>query len=65
MEYRVVLIKSKEGFAVSCPALKGCHSQGNSKEEALDNIRTAIQEWLASEEDEKQLFSVTEEIVVV
>jgi predicted RNase H-like HicB family nuclease len=49
MEYRVTLIESDEGFAVSCPALKGCHSQGVTKEDALDNIRDAIQEWLAAE----------------
>jgi predicted RNase H-like HicB family nuclease len=46
MKYRVTLIQSEEGFSVSCPALKGCHSQGRTKEEALENIRIAILEWL-------------------
>lgn len=50
MEYRVVLIESDEGYAVSCPALKGCHSQGATREEALENIRDAITEWLEAEE---------------
>ncbi len=45
MKYRVVLIRSDEGYAVSCPALRGCHSQGETKEEALENIREAIREW--------------------
>ena len=63
--YRVVLIESDEGFSVSCPALKGCHSQGNTREEALENVRDAIREWLASEDDEKSTFSVTEEEVTV
>ncbi len=49
MKYRVILIESDEGFSVSCPALKGCHSEGQSKEEALENIRIAIQEWLEIE----------------
>jgi len=44
MEYRVILIESEEGFAVSCPALRGCHSQGRTKEEALENIHAAIRE---------------------
>jgi predicted RNase H-like HicB family nuclease len=47
MRYRVVLIESEEGFAVSCPGLPGCWSQGTTEEEALDNIRSAITEYLA------------------
>jgi predicted RNase H-like HicB family nuclease len=41
MQYPVMIIESKEGFAVSCPALPGCHSQGAIREEALANIREA------------------------
>lgn len=48
MKYRVVLVESEEGFAVSCPALRGCHSQGTTMEEALENIKAAIREWLAA-----------------
>ena len=55
MKYRVVLIESEDGFAVSCPALKGCHSQGRTREEALGNIREAIREWLDAEGAEKAL----------
>ncbi len=65
MNYRVVLIESDEGFSVSCPALKGCHSQGKTKTEALENIRDAICEWLAAEDAEKSVFSITEEEVTV
>jgi len=46
MRYPVVLIQSEEGFAVSCSALPGCHSQGATQEEALENIREAITLWL-------------------
>jgi predicted RNase H-like HicB family nuclease len=46
MTYRVVLIPSEEGFAVSCPGLPGCWSQGATEQEALDNIRDAIREYL-------------------
>ena len=45
-EYSVVLKKSDEGYAVGCPALPGCWSQGRTEQEALDNIRVAIQEYL-------------------
>ena len=62
-DYRVVLIESEEGFAVSCPALRGCHSQGETREEALENIRDAIREWLEAEGEDASIFGVTEETV--
>ncbi|MGA2619633.1 MAG: type II toxin-antitoxin system HicB family antitoxin [Thermoguttaceae bacterium] len=65
MKYRVVLIESDEGFSVSCPALPGCFSQGNTRAEALENIRIAIREWLDAEEAEKEHFRVTEEEVII
>jgi predicted RNase H-like HicB family nuclease len=46
MTYRVLLIETEEGFAVGCPALPGCWTQGATREEALENIRDAIQEVL-------------------
>lgn len=45
-DYPVVLKKSEEGYAVGCPALPGCWSQGTTEEEALENIRMAIQEYV-------------------
>lgn len=41
---KVVLHESEEGFAVSCPALPGCWSQGVDEDEAIANIREAIRE---------------------
>jgi len=52
MTYRVVLVESEEGFAVGCPALPGCWSQGETREEALANIREAIALWLEVEEED-------------
>ena len=46
MRYKVVLQHSKEGVSVSCPALPGCWSQGDTEDEALDNIKDAIEEYL-------------------
>jgi predicted RNase H-like HicB family nuclease len=48
MIYRVVVRQSEEGFSVSCPGLPGCWSQGNTEEEAVENIREAIREYLAA-----------------
>lgn len=48
MKYTVVLQQTEEGFSVGCPGLPGCWSQGATEDEALENIRTAIQEYLAA-----------------
>ena len=41
--FKVVLTPCDEGgFVVSCPAIPGCHSQGETEKEALANIKDAI-----------------------
>ena len=51
VKYRVVLIQSEEGFGVSCPSLPGCWSQGKTEQEALENIRAAIRDYLEVREE--------------
>lgn len=52
MRYAVILeLEDDGGFHVWCPALKGCHSQGETQEEALSNIREAITLYLESLRD--------------
>jgi predicted RNase H-like HicB family nuclease len=46
MRYKVELIKSDEGYAIGCPELPGCWSQGETEEEALENIKSAISDYL-------------------
>ena len=47
--YEVVLEPAEEGgFAVYVPGMSGCVSQGETEEEALENIRDAIECWLDS-----------------
>jgi len=48
MKYQVVLQKTEEGYSVFCPGLPGCWSQGETEQEALENIHDAIQEYLAA-----------------
>ncbi len=48
MRYKVVLRESEEGYSVSCPALPGCWSQGETEEAAIENIEDAIREYLAA-----------------
>jgi predicted RNase H-like HicB family nuclease len=45
MKYKVSIRKTDEGYAVWCPGLPGCWSQGETEEEALENIRDAIEAY--------------------
>jgi len=51
MKYRVKLEKTDEGYAVWCPGLPGCWSQGATEKEALENITDAIETYLATVEE--------------
>jgi predicted RNase H-like HicB family nuclease len=52
MKYTVVVNKTEYGFDVHCPALPGCHSQGDTFEEAIENIKDAIKTYLQMIEEE-------------
>ena len=54
MRYKVRLKKSDEGYAVWCPGLPGCWSQGGTEEEALENIKDAISAYLETVEEMNQ-----------
>lgn len=61
MKYSVVVNKSEYGYDVHCPVLPGCHSQGETKEEALENIKDAIAtylEMIAEETKDDQVYEV-------
>jgi len=51
MKYKVNLKKTEEGYAVWCPGLPGCWSQGQTEEETLENIKEAITDYLAVREE--------------
>ena len=51
MKYKIALYKSDEGYSVSCPGLPGCWSQGETEDEAIENIQDAIKEYLAAAEE--------------
>ncbi len=47
MKLHVLVEQDEEGFYVAeVPALPGCLSQGETREEALENIREAVEGWL-------------------
>jgi len=65
LHFKINLFESKEGWAVSCPDLAGCHSQGSSRAEAVTNIKDAIRLWLEVEAQETGLRRVEQEDILV
>lgn len=65
MRYRIALHKSEEGFSVSVPGLPGCWSQGATEQEALENIREAIREYLSVVNEQLRGLDVREVDVTV
>lgn len=51
MRYKVNLQKTEEGYSIWVPGLPGCWSQGNTEEEALENIKDAIQSYRETVEE--------------
>lgn len=53
MKVKILIEKGEDGyFAASVPSLKGCWSQGKTREEALENIREAIELYFEPDEIE-------------
>lgn len=65
MTYKIALYHSEEGFSVSVPGLPGCWSQGRTETEALENIREAIQDYLAVVDEELRDADVREVEIAV
>jgi antitoxin HicB len=68
MKYRVVIERDEDGvFVAECPTLPGCISQGNTREEAVENIKDAIGGYLESlkKHGDPVPLPITEEIVEV
>jgi len=65
MVLRVILEPSEDGgFTAVVPALPGCISEGETREEALRNIREAIELYLEPVEDDVVHSSVSEQVEI-
>lgn len=68
MKYRVLIEQDEDGiFVAEVPSLPGCISQGNTRVEATENIKEAIELYLESLQahDEAVPPPITEELVEV
>ncbi|MBF0202919.1 MAG: type II toxin-antitoxin system HicB family antitoxin [Desulfamplus sp.] len=71
MKLNIVIEKDQYGYYAFCPELKGCHTQGDSIEQALENIKEAAElylETLSPDEIEyclsKEIFTTSLEVKV-
>ncbi|MDN5340608.1 MAG: hypothetical protein PWQ30_1717 [Euryarchaeota archaeon] len=65
MRLRVVLEPSEEGgYTVYVPSLPGCISEGDTREEALENIREAIDLYLEVVEDDLVCSETAEQVEI-
>ncbi|MEO7143774.1 MAG: type II toxin-antitoxin system HicB family antitoxin [Bryobacteraceae bacterium] len=59
----VLIEKDEHGFYAWCPELKGCQSQGPTIEDALTNIREAIELYLETLPEDERDASLSREIL--
>jgi predicted RNase H-like HicB family nuclease len=59
----VVIEKDEHGFYAWCPELKGCQSQGQTLEEAIANIREAIELYLETLSAEERAIALSQEVL--
>ena len=68
MKYRVVIEQDEDGiFVTECSSLPGCVSQGKTRQEALDNMKDAINGYLENLKKHNEPIppSIEEEVVEI
>lgn len=68
MKFRVIITQDEDGIYIAeCPALPGCISQGETREQVLENINYAIRGYLESLKKHNEPIppSIYEEIIEV
>lgn len=59
----VIIEKDEHGCYAWCPELRGCQSQGSTVEEALANIREAIELYLETLTEEERSVALSQQIL--
>jgi predicted RNase H-like HicB family nuclease len=60
--FSIIIEKDKDGFSVACPELQGCYAQGDTYEEALENIKDAIKLHVEDRLVDGEFFPKTESV---
>lgn len=66
MRFKVITEPGEQaGFVSHVPALPGCWSQGETREESLANVREAAEGWLEAQQDEIEPKSPPSQVDVI
>ncbi|RKX57798.1 MAG: type II toxin-antitoxin system HicB family antitoxin [Thermodesulfobacteriota bacterium] len=63
MKVTVIIEKDEFGYYAYCPELKGCHTQGDSLDEVLKNIKEAVELYLETLNEEEKKILLNKEIL--
>lgn len=63
MKFGVIIEKDDDGYVAFCPAMKGCHTQGESLEEVLENMKEAVALYLETLSPEEKSHFASKEIL--
>lgn len=63
MKVNIIIEKDKFGYYAYCPEMKGCHSQGDSLEQTLENIKEAVELYLETLSQEEKEYCISKEIL--
>lgn len=63
MKVTVIIEKDEFGYYAYCPELKGCHTQGDTLEEVLKNIKEAVELYLETLDQEEKKILLNKEIL--
>ena len=62
MKVTVIIEKDEFGYYAYCPELKGCHTQGDTLDEVLKNIKEAVELYLETLDEEERRILLNKEI---
>jgi len=63
MKVTVIIEKDEFGYYAYCPELKGCHTQGDTLDESLRNIKEAVELYLETLDEEEKRILLNKEIL--
>jgi len=63
MKVTIIIEKDEFGYYAYCPELEGCHTQGDSLDEVLKNIKEAVELYLETLDEEEKRILLNKEIL--